>query len=136
MKETGTVKGIEGSTVIVSIEMHDGCQSCLNTACKKGRGALRAHNRNGLDLVPGDLVDIEIPGREQAKGAFWVLGLPVAGLFAGYGAGALIFPGPDEGPKVACSGALFLLALLIGMLVQKSRKQESLPVIVRKLERC
>lgn len=135
MRETGSVKEMEGSIVIVAIEMHEGCESCLNTSCKKGRGALRVSNRDNLDLSPGDQVEIEIPGKEQAKGAFWVLGLPVAGLFAGYGAGALLFPGTDEGPKVACSGALFLIALLAGMLVQKNRKQDSLPFIVRKLDR-
>lgn len=133
MKETGIVKKIEGKLVQVGIEMHDGCESCMNGQCKAGRSALQAYNRDRLELSEGDLVEIEIAGREQARGAFWVLGLPLAGLFAGYGAGRLLFPGSAEGPAVAAAGIGFLVLLGIGLLVQKGRAHESLPVVMRKL---
>ncbi len=132
MKEMGTVKSIEGDFVSVSIEMHEGCESCMNGSCKAGRSALKVHNRQHFALAEGDEVEIEIPGIEQARGAFWVLGLPLAALFAGYGAGWLIFPRESEAPAVATAGAAFLIALAIGTLVQKARKNDALPFVSRK----
>jgi positive regulator of sigma E activity len=105
----------------------------MNGACKTGRSALQAYNRKGLEISEGDTVEIEVPGMEQARGAFWVLGLPLVALFLGYGAGVLLFPGRGEGPAVAAAGIFFGLALFGGMLVQKGRKLDSLPVVLRKV---
>jgi positive regulator of sigma E activity len=134
MKESGIVKKINGKFVSVGIEMHEGCASCINNSCKTGRSALQAYNPKGLPIVEGDMVEIEVLGVEQARGAFWVLGLPLVALFAGYGLGRLLFPSTGEGPAVASAGLLFLLALVAGMLVQKNRKYDSLPVVMRKCE--
>ncbi|HEY9053561.1 MAG TPA: SoxR reducing system RseC family protein [Rectinemataceae bacterium] len=128
------VKDIEGEVVVVSIEMHEGCESCMNGACKAGRSALKATNPSAYDLKPGDEVEIEVRTSEQAKGAFWVLGLPLAALFAGYGLGWAIFPRTSEAPAVASAGALFLVFLVIGTLVQKRRKLDALPLIIRKFD--
>jgi len=132
MRETGTVKKIEGKFLSVGIEMHEGCESCINGACKAGRSALKAYNPHDIDVMEGDTVEIEIPGAEQARGAFWVLGFPLAALFAGYGLGRLLFPTTSEGPAVASAGLLFVIALAVGVLVQKGRSLESLPVVTRK----
>lgn len=132
MKELGTVKKIEGKFVSVSIAMHDGCESCMNGACKAGRSALKTYNSQGIDLMEGDEVEIEVRSAEQAKGAFWVLGLPLVALFVGYGLGSVLFPSASEAPAVASAGALFAIALAVGFLVQKARKNDSLPVLTRK----
>ena len=132
MKETGTIKKINGKIVHIAIAMHDGCESCINNSCKNGRGDLQSYNAHGIDVAEGDLVEIEVPGAEQARGAFWVLGMPLVALFVGYGLGRLLFPTTTEAPAVASAGAFFLLALFVGVMVQKGRKLESLPVITRK----
>lgn len=132
MKERATVNKVEGEYLSVAIAMHEGCASCVNNTCKNGRGDLRAYNRDGLDLAEGDQVEIEITGAEQARGALWVLGLPVAALFIGYGLGRVLFPSASEGPAVASAGILFALALAAGLLVQKGRKNDSLPVVTKK----
>lgn len=132
MKELGTVKKIEGKFVSVAIAMHDGCESCMNGSCKAGRSALKTYNSQGIDLMEGDEVEIEVRSAEQAKGAFWVLGLPLVALFAGYGLGSILFPSASEAPAVASAGALFAIALAVGFLVQKARKNDSLPVLTRK----
>lgn len=134
MKETGTIKKIDGKIVHIAIAMHDGCESCMNSSCKNGRGDLQSYNARGIDVAEGDLVEIEVPGAEQAKGAFWVLGLPLVALFAGYGLGRLFFPTTTEGPAAASAGLAFLLTLFVGGMVQKGRKLESLPVITRKCD--
>lgn len=132
MKERATVNKVEGKYVSVAIAMHDGCASCINNSCKNGRSDLRAYNRHGLEIAEGDEVEIEIAGAEQARGALWVLGLPVVALFLGYGLGRAIFPASGEGPAVAAAGGLFALALAVGLLVQKGRQNDSLPVVTRK----
>jgi len=134
MRETGTIKAIEGKIVRVAIAMHDGCESCINGACKAGRSDLKVLNSKGIQLSEGDSVEIEVSGAEQAKGAFWVLGLPLAALFAGYGLGRILFPQTTEGPAVASAGILFALSLAIGVVVQKARAQDSLPVVIRRCE--
>lgn len=134
MIERGTVEAVDGPLVSVAIEMHEGCESCVNSTCKTRRSAVQAWNRDSLPVAEGDAVDIEVRTVEQAKGAFWVLGMPVAALFAGYGIGRLAFGGPGEGPAVATAGAAFLLAIGAGMLVQRGRKMDALPLVLRKVE--
>ena len=104
----------------------------LGYTAGKMLGMGRAYNRHGLEIAEGDEVEIEIAGAEQARGALWVLGLPVVALFAGYGLGRAIFPASGEGPAVAAAGGLFALALAVGLLVQKGRQNDSLPVVTRK----
>jgi positive regulator of sigma E activity len=132
MKEMATVKKINGKIVHVAIAMHDGCASCINNSCKNGRSDLQSYNAHDIDVIEGDEVEIEISGSEQAKGAFWILGLPLIALFAGYGLGRLFFPTTTEGPAVISAGLFFVLTLGAGALLQKSRKFDSLPVIIRK----
>ncbi len=134
MRETGTIKAIEGKIVRVAIAMHDGCESCINGACKAGRSDLKVLNSKGIQLSEGDNVEIEVSGTEQAKGAFWVLGLPLAALFVGYGLGRILFPQTTEAPAVASAGILFALTLAIGVVVQKARAQDSLPVVIRRCD--
>ena len=134
MKEVGIVKDIEESIVVVGIEMHEGCESCMNGSCKAGRSALKTYNAKGLTLVPGDEVEIEVKSIEQARGAFWVLGLPLIALFFGYGIGVLLFPSTSEAPAVASAGLFFILAMATGIAVQKRRKFDALPVVLRKIE--
>ncbi|MEN6364224.1 MAG: SoxR reducing system RseC family protein [Rectinema sp.] len=134
MIERGTIASVEGKLVSVAIEMHEGCESCINSSCKTRRSAIQACNRDSFSLAEGDLVDVEVRGAEQAKGAFWVLGLPLVALFAGYGLGMVLFPGSGEGASVATSGLSFLLALGVGMLVQRGKRMDSLPVVLRKVD--
>jgi positive regulator of sigma E activity len=134
MRETGTIKAVEGRIVRVAIAMHEGCESCINGACKAGRSDLKVLNSKGIPLTEGDSVEIEVSGSEQAKGAFWVLGLPLAALFVGYGLGRLLFPHTTEGPAVAAAGILFVLSLTVGVMVQKARAQDSLPVVIRRCD--
>lgn len=134
MREIGTIKAVEGKIVHIAIAMHEGCESCLNNHCKTGRGDLKALNANNIQLNEGDSVEIEVSGTEQVKGAFWVLGLPLIALFVGYGLGRLFFSKTTEGPAVASSALFFLITLAVGVLVQKSRANDSLPVVLRRCE--
>ncbi|MEN6296475.1 MAG: SoxR reducing system RseC family protein [Rectinema sp.] len=133
MKEVATVKEIKGDMVTVAIQMQEGCGVCGNNgACKIRRSNLLVYNKSRIDVKEGEEVVIEVPGIEQAKSAFWVLGLPLIMLFVGYGFGALVFHAATEGPSVASAGIGFVVALLVGMLVQRRNRLESFPYILAK----
>lgn len=131
MKERAIVKEIKGDIVTVSIEMQEGCGVCGNNGtCKVRKSSLLAYNRKHISVKEGEQVVIEMPGTQQLKSAFWVLGLPLIMLFVGYALGVVVFHAPTEGPAVASAGVGFLLALLVGLFVQKKNKLESFPYIL------
>ncbi|MDH7484325.1 MAG: SoxR reducing system RseC family protein [Spirochaetales bacterium] len=130
MRERAIVKSIDGNMVTVSIEMQEGCGVCGNSACKMRKSNLQVYNRDNVPVHEGEEVIIEVPATEQAKSAFWVLGLPLIMLFVGYGIGALLFGTESEGPAVACAGAGFVIALVVGMLVQRRNRLESFPMLI------
>jgi len=119
--------------VTVAIQMQEGCGVCGNNGtCKIRRSNLLVYNKKRIDVKEGEEVVIEVPGTEQAKSAFWVLGLPLIMLFVGYGIGAIVFRASTEGPAVASAGVGFVVALIVGMLVQRRNKLESFPYILAK----
>lgn len=133
MKETATVTKIEGDMVTIAVKMQEGCGVCANNGtCKIRMSNLIAYNKNHIPIKEGENVIVEVPASEQAKSAFWVLGFPLIMLFVGYGVGALIFRASTEGPAVACAGAGFALAFLVGMMVQRRNRLESFPYILAK----
>ncbi|HOV94386.1 MAG TPA: SoxR reducing system RseC family protein [Spirochaetales bacterium] len=133
MRERGTIKKIEGKLITISMDLTEGCAACANGMCKSNRSALMAHNPNRVPVAEGDHVEVEIPSKEQAKSAFWALGLPLIMLFVGYGVGQLLFPQSNEGIKVLFSAVFFGVFLLVGLLVQRQRNEKSFPVIVGKV---
>lgn len=134
MRESGTIKKIDDKTIAISMDMSEGCASCMNGTCKSSRNALLAHNPDRIELAEGDRVEVEIPGKEQAKSAFWALGLPMIMLFVGYGTGQLLFPQSGEGLKILVSALFFGIFLVVGFFVQKRRNDRSFPVIIGKCD--
>ena len=134
MTERGIVTGVSGKAATVQLEMADGCASCINEACKKGARQIQAYNRGSLVLVEGDEVELNIEGRASLIGSFWLLGLPLALLGAGYAVGRALWPSSGEGPAVLMGLGALAAGMLIGILVQKRQRLESFPSIVRKLE--
>jgi positive regulator of sigma E activity len=133
MKERATVKKIKGDMVTVAIQMQEGCGVCgLNGTCKIRKSNVLVYNKKHLDVREGEDVIIEVPGTEQAKSAFWVLGLPLLMLFVGYGFGTLVFHTSAEGPAVASAGVGFIVSLFVGVLVQRRTRLESFPYILTK----
>lgn len=133
MKEIATVKEIKGDMVTVAIQMQEGCGVCgLNGTCKIRKSNVLVYNKKHIDVKEGEEVVIEVPATEQVKSAFWVLGLPLVMLFVGYGFGALVFHASTEGPAVASAGVGFVVALLVGILVQRRTRLESFPYILAK----
>jgi len=119
--------------VTVQLELNEGCGACGNEGCKKAKRAVKAYNRNGLDLTEGDYVEIDIQGKAQLIGALWVLGLPLLMFAGGYVVGRELFPGESEAPAALCAIGGLALGMLVGVLVQKRQRLESLPAVIRKI---
>jgi len=130
MRESGTVRKIDGRVITITMDPSEGCAACMNGTCKSSRSALFAHNPDKIPLAEGDRVEVEIPGKEQAKSAFWALGLPLIMLFVGYGVGQLFFPQSGEGIKIIISALFFGIFLVVGLLVQRRRNDLSFPTII------
>jgi positive regulator of sigma E activity len=134
MTEQGTVTGILGRQVTVQLEMSEGCAGCLNGGCKTGRAGIQSYNKKDISVAEGDRVEISIEGKAQLTGAFWILGLPLGLLFAGYALGRFAFGSESEVPAVMAGIGALVLGMLGGVLVQKQARLESLPALLRKVE--
>jgi positive regulator of sigma E activity len=134
MTERGTVSGIRDRLLTVQLELNEGCGACSNDGCKKTRRAVQAYNRSDIPLAEGDYVEIDIEGKAQLIGAFWVLGLPLIVFAGGYIARPVVFPGASEAPAALCGIAGLTLGMLVGVIVQKRQRMESLPAVIRKIE--
>jgi positive regulator of sigma E activity len=146
MTERGTVTQIKGRQLTVQLEFNGNCGACANEGCKQSRQSLQAWNRHEVAVSEGDLVEIEVEGKAQLAGAFWVLAMPLALFGAGYAAARALWP-PAAGALAAGSSAMagegpaalgglagLAIGILIGVAVQKGKRVDSLPFVVRKLE--
>jgi len=134
MNERGMVTEIQGRLLTVQLEMNEGCGACANDGCKKTRRAIKAYNRDGLPLAEGDYIEVQVEGKAQLVGAFWVLGMPLVLFIGGYLLGRSLFPGESEGPAALCGLAGLVVGMIVGMVVQKGQRLESLPRVLRKVE--
>jgi positive regulator of sigma E activity len=137
MTEKGVVTEIRDKVATIQLEVLDACEACLNSGCKGSRQSIKAWNRDGLKIAEGDKVEVEVEGKAQAMGAFWVLGLPLALFVAGYFAGRALFPAAagsgaaGEGPAALAGLFGLVLGMVIGVAVQRGKRLESLPRISR-----
>jgi positive regulator of sigma E activity len=144
MTERGIVTEIREKLVTVQLEMTEGCGVCGNEGCKTGRRSIQGYNKRDLKVSEGDMVELEVSGKAQMSGALWVLGLPLALFVGGYALGRFLFPGlaegpaaegpAAEGPAALCGLVGFALGMLVGVMVQKGKRMESFPQLLRKVE--
>jgi positive regulator of sigma E activity len=131
MIERGMVTAIQDKLVTVQLEMQEGCAACSNANCKSNRQEIKTYNRDGISLSDGESVEVAIEGKSQAIGAFWVLGMPLALFVGAYFVGRFLFPGANEGPAALCGLAGLVIGMVAGVLIQKGKRMETLPRIVR-----
>jgi len=94
---------------------------------------ITALDPEGIVRSPGDKVEIEIPARAQAVGAFWLLGLPLALFAAGYAAGARLFPVSGEGPAALLGIGGFAVGIGAAALLLKGKRAATQPRIIQVL---
>jgi positive regulator of sigma E activity len=125
------VKEIRDKLVTIQFEMQEGCAACNNSSCKSNRQSIQAYNRDNIALSEGETVEVQVEGKAQLIGAFWVLAFPLVLFLGAYFAGRELFPGANEAPAALC-GLLGLVAgMVTGVLIQKRRRLESYPLVLR-----
>ena len=135
MRERGRVTELKESLARVQLEFSVACESCVNGACAVTRRSIEAVNPGGLDLVPGDFVEIEIDNRRSLVGALLVYGPPVLLFVLGYFGAASLFS-PAKSDALRAIGGLIGMALgvLVAWLAARSRRLEALPRITGRID--
>jgi len=130
MIERGMVKEIRDKLVTIQFEMQESCSACNNSTCKSNRQAIQAYNRDDISLCEGETVEVQVEGKAQLLGAFWVLAFPLMLFLGAYFAGRELFPGANEGPAALCGLFGLIAGMVVGVLIQKRRRLESYPRVL------
>jgi len=119
MKETGRIREIRESTVIIQPDLSAACFGCMNQACKSG-GFISAENKTALPLKPGQIVEVYVPGAGVFQQTLIALLPPALGFIIGFVLTRLLFPEAGEG-AAGISGVVLLFAA--GFIVYLARRK-------------
>lgn len=108
MVETGRIREITGTTLILKREDRIACFGCMNQECKSKPALYKAENPWRLPLEVGQLVETELAASALKQGLA-VLAPPFVGFIAGYFLTGIFLPAAGE-PSRAAGGVLFLFA--------------------------
>lgn len=94
MREIGRVVSVEGGRITVSVRRTDACERCG----KCSHAHVRFGNDNDIiveaipvgDVQPGELVELEMEGRDYVKLSFIVYMVPLLSAFGGFGLGWIL----------------------------------------------
>lgn len=131
MRETATVRSVDGTTIVVSVGQDCGrtCAGCARDA--KG-GTFAASNTRGFPLQPGDRVEVFVsPGKVVLEGSLlFILPLALFALF--YALSRVLFRVDDSaGFFIGCGG--IVAGFLVNGVRKLVRKDAGLPDVVAKL---
>ncbi|HUI70096.1 MAG TPA: SoxR reducing system RseC family protein [Spirochaetia bacterium] len=143
MQESATVLSCADGIALVRIERSAACDGCDLCTFSESAHAMTARAIDRLGVSPGDRVMIETRAASPVAASLLLFLVPLAFLFCGYGAGALLAPAlgvpTATQPAGAASAVIFFLASF-GFLALLTRKRhggrgaEGVPaVIVEKL---
>lgn len=127
MQQIGKVEEVQdGSALVVVMRQSmcgENCASCRGN-CTPTRQRVRA--KNAIGASPGDMVVLELCDSKVLAGAALVYLVPLAALFAGYFAAALL--SESEGVRIltalVCTAAVFFPAKWADNLLKKAGKYQ------------
>lgn len=98
------------------------CENC-SACCRVDKDGVTIENaRDAFGAAVGDTVDVEIPEGADTRAGVLVFVLPVAGMLAGYGIGAVISTALGAGADIGGAiGAVTAIAIALIMLRYKGR---------------
>ncbi len=142
MEEQGTVIECADGVAKVRVDRSEACEGCTVCSISESGSHMIARAVDRVGVTIGDRVRIETRGVSPGRAGALLFLLPLAFLFAGYGAGALAgrlvgLPGSAQPAGAACA-VLFLFASF-GVLFLVTGRRRSGPngapesVIVEKL---
>jgi positive regulator of sigma E activity len=131
MRETGTVKSVDGDIVVVSVGRDCG-QSCQGCAKSEKGGTFSAYNGKGIALSPGDCVEVFVAPHKAVLEAVLLFILPLVLFALFYALSRFAFGlGDDVGFFIGCGG--IVVGFLLNFVRKLVRKNAGLPEITARL---
>lgn len=114
MKQVGKVKNIDKQLVTVGCTTAQGCGSCSSKSfCTVNEREYTAVNKRGVELVPGDMVELWLPPGKTVFAGFVVMIVPLILFLLFFMLAGRLIPGAGEG--VQAIGGLLGLAVGFGV---------------------
>lgn len=137
MAEQAVVKKVEHEYAILTKSREEACAMCAAknmcsvSSSTAGRTMTIRAMKNGIDVKPGDIVEIEVPNFSATKLSFLLYGLPLIAFIATMM--GLVSLGASEGFAVivgllAVAGVYLLLSIY-----DKKNREKLMPRIIRKV---
>ena len=133
MIETGTIKAINGSRIIIGCGDTEGCKTCGGHGfCSVSERTYEAVNDRSLPLNVGDDVKVLLPSGQTVFAAFLVMIVPLLLFILFFMLSGRLLGITSEGIK-ALFGVLGLaVGFLVSFLYSRDRKKQKLPRVVEK----
>lgn len=140
MEERGVVIASSRGTARVRIQRSARCEGCTGCVLSEGGDSMIADAVDRLGVSPGELVRIETQGATPLRAALLLFLLPLAFLFAGYGAGSGLASAlglHGQGASIGAGGAVlfFLASFAVLSLLTRRKGAGGGSVIVERLGR-
>ena len=130
MTEKARVLSVDGDMVTVGC-LASACAGCHSKdSCSVKEQEYEAVNKKGLDLSPGDMVEIYLPPLKTIGSAFSVMIVPLVLFISGFLFGNRILKIQSEGMNVLIGLAGLASGFAGNLLVSKRLKKNSYPLIV------
>ena len=133
MTGRGIVREITGNLAKLQYCNDSECGTCDSCAKLFGRkqAVFEARKPEGLDVSPGDVVEIYMSPWKAIKAGFLVLMLPLILFFLFYFIGSSWIAVENESVSILLGVAGIALGFLVNLARKMTRKQQELPEIMR-----
>lgn len=133
MTEISTVVAVSGHTAILGCTS-GGCSSCAgNSFCNVKAQTYEAKIPKGLELAPGEVVEVYLPPGKTILSGFMVLIVPLIMFLVGFVVTGFVIPGSTEGVRAIGGFAGLILGFGIGYLFGRINRLSYMPSIERRL---
>jgi len=133
MTETGTIKAIDGSRILIGCGDTEGCKTCGGSGfCSVKERTFEAENNKELPLQVGDSVNIFLPTGQTVFAAFLVMIVPLLLFILFFFLYGKLWGTEKEGFQVLFGLIGLGGGFLMSYLYSRNRKKGRLPVITGK----
>lgn len=137
MTETAKITSIDGDLVTVLCGPGQGsslrCNTCGGESCALKARPYAARNVMGLELLPGDVVEISVAPSRALTAGLIVLGIPLAGFALFYAIASQLWQGDAAATLAGFCG--LLVGFLPALIWKRLRTTSDLPEVSALLER-
>ena len=133
MYEPGKIIKINNKTVTIKCGKPEECKSCSSSFCNVKDRKFKALNSKNLDLKVDDDVEVYIAPGKTILSSFIVLIFPLIMFVLGYYLSGLFFNFQTDALRAAGGAAGLFIGFILSFIYNMLRKNQSLPVITKKL---